>query len=286
VNLAAIQRAPPEFRSEEDVFRLPVCGRLVALRSACGAEDLILLTADGGETRLALELATRLTRHMEGLPLDWGRMCATDLDAFVLHLRRMRIGDAVRSDVECATSDCRQRIDISFTISEFLAHHSPASPGSAGRGWTLKPADESGWYGLSRKSGPTSIEFRLPTPDDQLAVAGRPDAEGEMARRCLRPAGAPARLRRRAEAVMEKIAPSLSNDLIGACPACGMTMAVYFDARGYCVRELRNHAAFIYEDIDLLARRYHWPEQEILSLPTARRSAYAELARRRDDTAA
>lgn len=283
MGLTAVQQVPSEVSSEEHIVQLPVSRRMVALKNARGAEDLLLLTAHGGETRLALELAVRLTRDLEGTPLDWGQMCASDLDAFMLRLRQIRIGDVVRSDVECSTPDCRQRVDISFAIGEYLNYYRPAGLRSAERRWTLKAADDSGWYSLSPKSGSASIQFRLPTPNDQLAVAGRSDAEAELARRCLRPVGVPAWLKRRAEIVMEALAPSLSNDLTGTCPTCAGRVAAYFDARGYCLRELRNRAAFLFEDIDLLARRYHWPEQDILSLPSARRAAYVELARRPND---
>ncbi len=53
-----------------------------------------------------------------------------------------------------------------------------------------------------------------------------------------------------------------------------------FAARWFCLTELRKRAAFVYQDVDVLARRYHWSERAILALPSARRAAYAELARR------
>ncbi len=78
---------------------------------------------------------------------------------------------------------------------------------------------------------------------------------------------------------MEAMAPSLSGDLQGVCPECGASVTVHFEARWFCLRELRDRAAFLYQDVDLLARRYHWSEAEILSMPQGRRAAYAELAR-------
>ena len=86
-------------------------------------------------------------------------------------------------------------------------------------------------------------------------------------------------LRRRAEKAMEAMAPSLSGDLLGTCPDCWAGVTVYFEARQFCLCELRERAAFIYQDIDLLARRYHWLEADILAMPYARRTNYAELAR-------
>jgi hypothetical protein len=56
-------------------------------------------------------------------------------------------------------------------------------------------------------------------------------------------------------------------------------VTVHFDPRRFCLRELRDRARFVYDDVDVLARRYHWSERAILTLPAARRASYAELAR-------
>lgn len=260
-------------------FQLPVSRRVVRFSRPTGANDLLLLSAAGSDTALGVELAASLARNVNGQDLDWSRMPVTDLDAFLLRLRQVWIGDHVRSDVRCTGPDCGERIDIAFTVSQFLLHHWPSDRLPAGRDWRLGPADEPDWYRLSHDSGTPSVEFRLPTPADQLEVLGFRDADEELAKRCLRPGGIPTRLRRRVEAVMEAMAPSLFVDLQGVCPACGAMVTVLFDARAYCLRELRHRATFLYEDVDVLARRYHWSERDILSLPYTRRVAYVELAR-------
>lgn len=274
-------------------FRLPVSGREVVLRHPSGAEDLLLLEAartPSGDAALALALAGRLARAVDGGPVDWPALAVTDLDATVLRLRQAVIGDRIRADVACPSPGCRQRIDLDFRIADFLAHHASQSTAARGRGWVLGPAEEPGWFCLARApedgtatiadspdAGP--VRFRLPTSADLVEVAGHPVAAKELARRCLRPAEVPARLRRRVEAAMESLAPSLSRDLQGVCPECGATVTVLFEARRFCLRELRDRAAFLYQDVDLLARRYHWSEGEILSMPQVRRAAYVELAR-------
>ncbi len=290
-------------------FRLPVSGRFVALRQPSGVEDLLLAEAartPGGDAALALALVRRLARAVEGEPVDWGNLCVTDLDALVLRLRQALIGDRVQADVPCPAPECGQRIDIDFSVAEFLAHHTPEAGGIQDRGGAVESADEPGWFCLadvpeesgssaadfaeetsmeteSSAGGPESesglVRFRLPTADDLVAVAGQAAGERELARRCIRPAEVPASLRFRVEAAMEAMAPSLSGDLEGLCPECGTTVTVQFDARWFCLRELRGRAVFIYQDVDLLARRYHWSETEILSMPQVRRAAYAELAR-------
>jgi hypothetical protein len=259
-------------------FRLPVSGREVALRPPSGAEDLLLLEAPrraSGDVTLALSLAERVARTNDSGALDWTAVCVSDLDTLVLRLRQALIGDRIRADVSCTASGCGRRIDIEFGIDQFLAHHAPRTGGK--RGSMCEPADEQGWFRLIGSQ--ELIHFRLPTVADQLAVIGHPEAASELAQRCLRPADVAARLRRRVEAAMETLAPSLSGDLEGVCPECEATVTVYFDARWFCLRELRQRAAFVYQDVDILARRYHWSETEILALPPVRRTAYAELAR-------
>ena len=269
-------QTPADEDTEAGRFILPVSGRVAVLRPPCGADDLLLLEAartPAGDAALALALARRLARAAEGEPLHWDALPVTDLDALVLRLRQMLVGDRVRADVACPAGGCGRRIDIAFGIDDFLAHHAP-EPGA----WSTEPDDEPGWFRLVEPA--EGVRFRLPAVADQLAVMGRPGADDELARRCSRPPDVPPRLRQRVEEAMEALAPSLSADLKGVCPECGAEVVVEFDARWYCLRELRDRAAFIYQDVDLLARRYHWTERDILALPHARRAAYADLARR------
>lgn len=257
---------------------------MVCLRPLGGKEDLLLAESSTGDTVLAVTLADRLARDIQGVPLDWSGVTVTDLDAFIVFLRRMHIGDRLRADVTCGAKNCGQRFDIEFGLGEFLHHHAPSHASRFSRGWSVQPGQEQGWYRLAQlgtggEIAVGSINFRLPTPNDQLAVYGLPDAEGELARRCLQPANAPAALRRRAEAIMEAMAPCLSCEIQAVCPECKMGMSLYFEPRRFCLRELRERAASIYADVDVLARRYHWSEDQILALPRARRVAYVELAR-------
>lgn len=246
---------------------------------------MLLAEAAAGDTVLAMILADRLTRDRQGARLDWGKMAVTDLDTFIVFLRRMLIGDGIRGGATCVARGCGQRIDIAFGVDQFLNHYLPSAAINSYRGWSVQPGAEPGWFkllphGKTGESSVGSIEFRLPTPDDQLAVNGRPDGDTELARRCLHPADAPVKARRTAEAVMEAMAPCLSCDIKAVCPECGISFALFFEARRFCLRELRDRADSVYADVDVLARRYHWLEDQILSLPRARRVAYVDLAQR------
>jgi hypothetical protein len=257
-------------------FVLPVSGAEVRMRPPTGREDLLLAEAEAPDAALALALAQRLGRA-EGI--EWGALAVSDLDALVLRLRQALIGDRVRADVTCHAAGCGCRIDISFGINAYLAHHRPRRPPLAGRGWSAAAcADAPGWFEMRLRGG-DALRFRLPSADDLIAVAARADAEAELARRCLRPADAPAPLRRAAEAAMRALAPDLAGDLAGRCPECGARVTVRFEPRRYCLTELRDRARFLFADVDALAQRYHWSERAILRMPNARRMRYAELAR-------
>jgi hypothetical protein len=287
----------------QGLFRLPVSGHVVALRHPTGAEDLLLLEACGDDTKVALALAAHLAQASGGTAFDWMELTVPDLEALILRLRQAVIGDRVRADVACQSNGCTRRIDISFSINDYLAHRNPTKRGVR-NAWSVEPDDEPGWFRLTSvpkrrgrlassaeppvydsdapagvDSSPGAVAFRLPTVADQLAVAGERDGACELVRRCIRPAAVPLRFQRFVEAAMETMAPSLSGDLEGTCPECRAEVMVYFDALQFCLRELRDRAAFIYQDIDLLARRYHWSETDILTMPHVRRTNYAELAR-------
>src|SRR6476619_7507818 len=98
------------------LFRLPVSGHVLALRAPTGAEDLLLLEAAGDD--VALALARRVAVTVEDVQIDWREVPVSDLDALILRLRQAVIGDRVQADVACQNGDCRQRIDISFSINE------------------------------------------------------------------------------------------------------------------------------------------------------------------------
>lgn len=247
------------------MFRLPVGGIVVRLRPPTGADELALLDV-GSDTAAAVELARRLT--VDG-PADWLSVTPTDLDAFVLQMRRAMIGAHVRTDVTCPASNCGQRIDIAFQVADYLASRIPAMPNEA------TPDSESGWFQLK------NVRFRLVTVGDQLAVEGLADPAAALAQRCVM-AEVPVAdtVMRSIETELERMAPNLAGPVSGQCPECGADVEAFFDPRSYCLAELRCRARFVFRDVDAIARRYHWPERAVLELPSARRAMYAELARR------
>lgn len=253
-------------------FRLPVSGLEVLLRHPTGAEDVILAEAGGTGPHLARTLASLLVRRPDGAPLDWSALSVTDLDTALLRLRQMVVGDAVHAGAVCSAPGCGARIDITFRVGEYLEHQRPEPPVG------VLPGPETGWFCLDPEvTGGDAVAFRIPSCADLEAVSSHPDGEGELARRCIRPASVTTHLREKVEAAMEAIAPSLYAELDGVCPECGVAVSVPFDPQSYVLRELRERATFVYEEVRLLAASFHWSEREILALPRVRRARYAEL---------
>lgn len=82
------------------------------------------------------------------------------------------------------------------------------------------------------------------------------------------------------------MSPALSREIEGLCPACGAVVKAGLAVTNLVVSELKRAAGAVYDEVDLIARAYHWPEALILSLPPPRRRAYAERIRRAQPRAA
>jgi hypothetical protein len=238
-------------------------------RPATGAEDILLAEDPALDIDLALTLIAALGRRPDGGIVGWKSLPLPDLDAALLAMRRFFIGDHIRTSVLCGTAaGCRTPIDIAFGIGAYLAHHRPGRPAG------VAPATEPGWFSLQG----TNVTGRLVSCEDQMAIAGLAHAEQELARRCIRPETASARDRRKMEAAMARMAPSLFDELDGQCPECAAPVRITFDPLRYVLTELRDRAMFIYQEVDLIASRYRWSESDILAMPGARRARYAEYA--------
>lgn len=249
------------------MLRLPVADLSVELGLPTGADDVALLEAGEPTVAVAITLLAGVARGCDGEALDWRALAMTDIDALLLRLRQLVIGDKLTAEIVCRAPECGERADIVFSIADYLDHHRPRAPRR------VAAVDEA-WFRLSG----SDVEFRVPSVSDQLAIAGAERAEETLVRRCIRPPECGSAARRRAESAMEAMAPSLASELQGSCPECGAEVSAFFDPLQYVLRELRRQAAYVYEDVWAIAERTHWPETDILALPAARRARYAGLS--------
>jgi hypothetical protein len=250
------------------MFQLPVSGLEITIRQPVGEDDLLLQEMRAPSTALALALISRLVRPADGSVVQWSELTITDLEALLLLIRKVVVGDLIEADLSCLQPGCGTRITVSFRISEYLSRHQSRRPKEMA-------AVGEGWFCLHEQR----VKFRLPAANDLLAVMERPRPDRELMRRCTEPETIPAKLRRRIESAMERMAPNLSGEMQGECPECHNRVNVYFDVQKYVLRELRDRASRVYEDIHLLALNYRWSEESILLLPRHRRMLYADMLR-------
>jgi hypothetical protein len=247
------------------VLTLPVSGAMVALRSLTGTDDMLLAEAPGSPVEVGLALLARLY----GETLDAPGLVITDFEYLLLQLRAFRFGQVMALSFVCP--HCQGRAEVSFRLADYLAGARPRAVASV----TPDPARQ-GWFSLD------GAGFRLPTAGDQAAVAGTTPrlAETHLAELCLDETARARPHRARVERAMEAMAPSLSREVAGRCPACGSSVRATLGIANLVIGELKRAAAAVHDEVDLIARAYHWPEPLILSLPQPRRRAYAERIRR------
>ncbi len=212
-------------------YRLPVSGIEVHLRQPAGREELMLLEGSAFEMALPIALLENLASRAGGNGLDWAALPVTDIDAALLRIRVAVFGDLVRADLVCPAQGCGKRIDVSFSIAEFIAHHAPRGV----RGVEPADAEDPGWLRLRWYSG----RFRLPTGADIVAAAVECRAR---ARACspMHPACRASRAGVYAAVLraIEAMAPSLSGELNAECAECGAAVEIYFDARSFALRRI------------------------------------------------
>jgi hypothetical protein len=243
------------------VTMLPISGAELTLRELSGAEELMLL---GGGSSVPL-VVRHLLAALSGATVD--DLPVGDAESLLLALRATVAGEAIRAELTCPNGGCRARIDLSFSTAGYLRHRRPRQVR------TLAASGE--WL---RETNGGDAAFRIPTLRDQVEVCGHREPAAELARRCMLGEPSP-RTRKRIERLLDAIAPTLSDYVEGRCPDCGTAVEVYFDVEQFVLRELREAAADVIDDVHLLASQYGWSESDIVALPRSRRSAYAERAR-------
>ena len=250
---------------------LPVSGLRVDVLAPTGQEDLMLLEASDLDLVLALALLGRLVQPVNG-ELNLTALVVTDYEALLLGLHRAAFGSLVKADIHCKKEECDSRTEVSFEIEDYLDHNRPRRP----RGVTTV-SEKSGWFQMN--NGAISLQYRLATTADLVAVIGDPHPEREVMRRCVDGPMPEGPARGRLERAMEAQAPSLSSQLQCSCSGCGIPLHFFFDVQAFVLQELRDQAPFLYEDTHLLALHYHWPEAQILGMPRHRRMQYVEMLR-------
>ena len=243
------------------MFLLPISGHAITLRAPGGCDELSLAEAADVDLSTAVAVIGSAASKRDHAMAPWPELPLADLHAVLLALRRLLEGDRLVSEALCTA--CAEKVDLSFSITEYLEAHAPKRV----RG--VIASVEPGWFDYG------SAAFRVVSVADAIAASRSPDAVSFLRAACVR--STDAKGFRRAESAMRAIAPLLSGELAGRCPECRAEVAVWFDPVSFVLSEMRHRAAGVYRDVHLLASAYGWSELHILHLPRSRRERYVEI---------
>lgn len=237
----------------------------VQLRELNGFDEQAVGSVD---TATAINLLDRLLVRAPGSAaetLKASELTASERDRLLVAVYERTYGPRIESTARCTL--CGNLFDLAFTIEDLLAALNTAASSSA-----AEPLPD-GTFRL-----PNGLRFRLPTGEDEMAVAGLPieEAEPALLNRCVLEPTESVDLNAVQEA-MEEVAPVLNLDLNAQCPECGGKQAVHFDVQFYLLRALEQERKKIAREVHRLAVAYGWSLKEILGLSRSQRRIFVEL---------
>ena len=197
-------------------------------------------------------------------------LSAWDRDRMLATVYMRIYGERIESTVSCV--QCHENFDLDFSLPYLLESLNPENNATA-----EVNARQDGIYGFS-----DGLEFRLPTGEDEIAVMGLSQEEGEqeLLTRCIQnsPEGVNNQNRvQEIQAVMEAIAPLIDLELDAQCPECGQEQQVHFDLQHYLLSALSGERTQLMREIHVLASTYGWSLADILNLPRSQRRSLASL---------
>jgi hypothetical protein len=217
-------------------------------------------------TATAIRLLDRLAESVPEGSWRAARLTAAERDRLLVTVYRRTYGQRIEGTSRCA--HCGSLFDLTFALDDLLAavDRAPTPP-------SVAPLPDGTFRTLA------GARFRLPTGEDELAVAALPAAEAERAlfERCLVEAPPGLDARATVEEAIEELAPVLDLDIDTACPECGAGQAVHFDVQFYLLRALEQERALMAREIHRIATGYGWGAQEILGLRRSERRLFVEL---------
>ncbi len=215
-------------------------------------------------TRRALALLAAATP--QAAPGELADLPLGARDHALLRLRETLFGEAVAAVAACP--HCSAPLDVAFRTGDVMG----TTPALAAR---------------HLETPGTTIDFRLPTSADVLAVASLADAGRLLLERCVvaaRVDGEPVDAGALPDAVADALAhaidaadPQACTELALDCPECGHAWTAGFDIASFLWSEVSALAQRTMRDVHQLASAYGWSEHDILTMSAARRQLYLEL---------
>jgi hypothetical protein len=195
-------------------------------------------------------------------------------DRRLLALRRSWFEDQVAAVAECP--ECSSALDLEFRLSDLR----------------FPPANEEAKGPLQISKDGYEVAFRLPTSEDLTWVSRSmklDEAVFALLRRCVFSClrgGSVAAVGELPESVVKAIADRMAEadpqgdiNLQLACPVCAHRWDAAFDIAAFLWLEVDGFARRRLAEVHELASAYGWAENEILSMPSARKDFYLRMIR-------
>jgi len=233
----------------------------------------ILDVADAGADA---DPVSRGTVLLAGTHPEWGAdhvggLVLGERESLLLEIRRATFGDVLGARTVCPACGAELAVEVPAALLR--------RDGNAGR------AAQS----FELEVGPVSLTIRPPDGAVLARAAAEPDADScrlALVAGCIVGAvgGAgpldlpelPAEVVAAAgEAIVERD-PRSEVIVALTCVSCGHDWAAGFDAGLFLWEELTAMSIRLVDDVDVLARAYHWSEAEILAMSSGRRRRYVE----------
>jgi hypothetical protein len=237
--------------------------RYASLRDISGRDEMALL---GAEPPAVSDLVEGLlVNHPGDLVLPGVPLTLSDRDRLVAALHEHCFGDHVECLVTC--DQCGASFELTFQLSLMLRGLRVSAPAD------LEGPDESGRYRL-----PDGTRFRLPTTEDERAIAGLPSDQAvrHLLQRCVE-SGDPFEASAAVQEAMDGLAPLLSLGVPIDCAECQAPQEVEFDMVRFFLSAVARERAILLREIHAIAASYHWRRDEILDLTRSERRAFVSL---------
>lgn len=252
--------------------------RTVDLRAPTGDDEaaVLELSRHARPAEVTTALLERCVRDIDGEAptIDTIRaLTAGDREALMLHLRKISFGDRLPCVLDCPL--CGSRMDLTLSVDELLSAPYP-------------DVRERHRMTVENGAGRLHVSFRLPTGADQEAAAAHDDVEAAIRvviDRCVDDVRAgdrpletlPDEAIDALSATMARLDPQAETTLRVRCPEGEHPFTAVLDAGAAVIAELTGGEDQLLREVQAIALRYHWSEQEILGLDLRRRRRYLEL---------
>lgn len=241
-------RIPLEFTPKIDAISIP---------ELCGYAEMAAVSRSTSST---VELLNRMLQKKEKPDnITAETLVTADRDRILAAIYISVFGSRLQSTVRCIS--CDGPFDIEFDLEKLQT-------------WIQEEKKEN-FFSMQAEGmylTPDGKKFRLPTGDDEMAVAdlNAEAAEEVLFRRCT---GNQLSISEKEfiQQSMEKIASLLSAEMNVVCPECRIEQEVSFDMQSFFMDRLVGERRLLFSEIHSLAKNYHWGIKEILDLPRSLR---------------